>query len=196
MSATFIKWNRNGLCGAACAHMAMHAFSISGATQGDKPEQEAIWTSIKSNTSGGTGPPCTTTIYEPFNNMIHDVCPDGIKVVCWETYPTSLRDTLLDFMGRGAKVQLRKTASETTANNIIKKCLKRGGVPIVLIGKGSHWVVVSGWTGTSSATAISYLDPAGDGPSTVALWFWNFVVMAANECGAYDKKYVVVEVEP
>jgi len=194
VSVSFIKWNRNGLCGAASAHMALHALSIAGATKGDKAEQEGIWTSIINNTIGGVGPPCTNVVYEPFNNMIHDVCPNGIKVVCWETYPTSLKATLLQFMGTGAKVQLRETKSETTANSHIKKCLKRGAVPIVLISKGSHWVVVAKWD--ENASVITYLDPAGDGPSTAALWFWNLIKMSANECGAFDKKYVIVEVGP
>lgn len=195
MSVTFIKWNRNGLCGAASAHMALHALGISGATKGDKPEQETIWQSIINNTNGGPGPPCTNVVYEPFTNMIHDTCPDGVKVVCWESYPTSLKATLLQFMSPGATVNLRKTGSQTAANTIIKKCLKRGGVPIVLVSKGSHWIVVAGWDKNSS-TPVTYLDPAGNGSSTAALWFWNSIKMSANECGAFDKKYVVLEVEP
>jgi hypothetical protein len=196
MNVNFIKWNEEGLCGAACAQMVLHALSVTGTT---KAEQTTIWTSIQAHTDAKNPQrSCTNLIYHEYNNMVRDVCTTGGKVVCWETYPNALKATLITLIGSGAKVKVRRTGSETTANNNIKKCLQRGGTPIVLVGKGTHWIVVEGWD-DSGTQHVNFLDPAADGPSMVPLdgfGGWNETYMSVNECGTFDNKYVIVEVDP
>ena len=66
MSIGFIKWNRDGLCGAACVHMALHELTPS-AFGPNTLAQESIWTSIKDHTHGKSKVPCCVAV-PPRNN--------------------------------------------------------------------------------------------------------------------------------
>ena len=112
---------------------------------------------------------------------------------CWETYPNVLRAILKATLGRGVKVSLRQTKVADTANGLIKGCLGRGGLPIVLVNSGAHWVLVDDWN-DSADKPVSILDPANDEPSAFTISFWNALFLAAVDCGKYDGKYVIVEV--
>ena len=192
MSVTFIKWNKNGLCGAACAQMVLHALFAIGTT---KAVQKTVWTRIKKHTNGHSTLTCTNVIFVPFANMIREACASGQRVLCWGTYPTSLEATLLDWIGPAANVTLQRTGSEDSANGIIQKCLKQGGIPIVLVSKGSHWVVVTGWD-TEATKPVRVFDPAGTGPAELTVSYWNLFYMSAGDCGEFDNEFVVVEVNP
>lgn len=191
MSVKYISWNRNGLCGAACAHMVCHARKLTGDTPAD---QEVIWASIKDHTNGNSKLQCTGVMPEPFENMVREACTGGARVACWETHPRALRLALKSLLGV-TKVTLSQTEDEDTANRLIKSCLKRGGLPIVLIDSGAHWVLVDGWDDTDDHP-VSVLDPAVGSPTSLDLDHWNIDRMAAVDCGKFDRKYVVVQVEP
>jgi hypothetical protein len=187
MSVGFIQWNRPGLCGAACAHMALHALTLVGSSLSD---QESIWTSIKDHTHGRSTTQCCVAVPESFA-MMRDVCPGANCAKCWWSYPTALRAALSAKLGKGTPVMVRKSASQNTANSIIRSCLARKGVAIVNIDGGIHWVVVDDWDPV--AQKVSLLDPAYEEPDWIDVDMWNDRMMVV-ECGVYDNKYVVVEV--
>lgn len=195
MSVDLIQWKRNGLCGAASAQMVLHAKSLVGTTQ---QEQEDLWTSIKDHTTGNStaapGSPCSGVVAETFPTMIHEACAGG-DVKCWSTHPRALRKTLVASLGTGANVTLSQITGEAKANRVIKKCLKGLGLPIVLINSGTHWVVVDEWD-ESDPKPVKMLDPALGTPVDHTIREWNNRFMSAVECGAFDHKYVIVQVGP
>jgi hypothetical protein len=186
MSVPFIPWIRDGLCGAACAHMALNAMGLTTL------QQEDVWTSIKTLTVGGDPKlQCTGAVPEEFDTMVREAC--GSRVACWETFPDALKAALIASLAAGTTVKVRKTVSEETANSNIRKCLNRGGIPIVLVDFGKHWVVVDGWD-SNADRPVTILDPAWVEPDSVDLDTWNIDRMAAVDCGKFDRKYVMVEV--
>jgi hypothetical protein len=193
MSIEGIKWNRDGLCGAACAQMVLHARATVGTTQN---EQEALWTSLKAHTHGPSsapGSPCSGVVLEQFDTMIRDDC-DGGMVKCWCTHPNALKATLKAKLGAGVPITLSKIEDEDRANSTIRKCLERGALPIVLINSANHWVVVDGWN--ENASELSMIDPAVGTPSPVTFDDWINDYMSAVECTGsnLDRKYVIVQV--
>jgi hypothetical protein len=193
MSVDLIEWNRNGLCGAACAHMVMHARQLTGTT---RDEQELIWTTIKAHTNGKPiGKRCSGIVPERFRKMVREACENEQRVMCWCSYPDALKATLEGFLGSGVNITLSQSDDEDIANDVIKGCLNRGGLPIVLINSGKHWVVVDGWV-ANAPEPVRVLDPALGTPSTHTVEDWNIFFMSAVDCGAYDNKYVVLEVDP
>jgi hypothetical protein len=190
MSIAFIKWNRNGLCGAACAHMALRALNpiAFGPTIA---AQDSIWKSIKDHTHGRSKGQCCVEMPEEFD-VKGDVCPGDTCAKCWWSYPTALRAALIANLPKGTTVTVRKPPDEDAANDIIRSCLARGGVPIVLVDSGLHWVVVANWNATTQK--IRLFDPANPGPTTIKVAKWNVERMLTVECGTYDNKHVVVEV--
>lgn len=193
MSIGYIKWNRNGLCGAACAQMALHAHGVIGVTQ---DEQETLWGIIKELTDGNKSTqPCTAIVLEEFDNMIREPCANSPTVVCWATYPPALQAALLQRLGEGATVNTQLVERENAANGVIRDCLNRGAIPIVLINRGAHWVLVVGWDATATRP-VKLFDPAVGAPSEVTVNKWNVKHMSRVRCGAFDDTYVIVEVEP
>lgn len=190
MAIEYIDWNRNGLCGAACAHMVLRAHIATTPTT--QAKQEDIWTNIKDRTDGRSTRQCSGFIPEPYPNMIRESC-DGGRVFCWETYPNVLSATVKALLGRGVKVRLRKASTEGTATGWIKSCVQGGRLAIVLVDRGKHWVVVDGWDETQSEP-VSMLDPALGDVQRVPLDTWSIERMLAVDCGKFNQKYVVVEV--
>jgi hypothetical protein len=188
VSVGYIKWNRNGLCGAACAHMVLHPRYLMGTTEA---EQENVWNRIKANTNGRLIPACSGVVPELYS-MIREVC--GKRVACWETHPDALIATLRDMMG-GTPVVLQRAKNQDAANNIIKGCLGAGGVPIVLVQSGKHWVIVDEWD-PKNAKPVRVLDPAPGRSGRFKVSKWNVRFMSAVDCGAFDREYLVVEVGP
>ena len=189
MSAEHIEWNRNGLCGAACAQMALHARGVSGTTS---VEQDAIWTSIKLLTGGNSTLECSGVNLDHFDSMIREACGRS-RVVCWLTYPDALQAVLTARLGGGVTVAVKQTNTEAIANGRIKSCLGRGGLPIVLVNCGAHWVVVDEWN-DNHAKPVRLLDPAHDEPTRLTVRYWNALFMGAVDCGVFDGNYVIVEV--
>jgi hypothetical protein len=195
MSIDAIKWNRDGLCGAACAQMVLYERGVVGATPND---QEALWTLIKDLTNGPSSAPqgaaCSGLVPEIFNGMIRDAC-GGYVVKCWCTHPNALKATLKAKLAAGAPITLSKIADEDRANTAIRRCLQRGGLPIVLVNSANHWVVVDGWN-ENDPYPVSMLDPAVGEPAPVALDDWNNDYMSAVDCtgSKLDRKYVIVQV--
>ena len=102
-----IKWNENGLCGAACAHMVLHARGLCGTTRG---EQNDLWDAIIRNTpdesSAPPGAACSGFVPKTFVGMVHDACTG--RVLCWCTYPRALTATLTQKLGAGVPITLRE----------------------------------------------------------------------------------------
>jgi hypothetical protein len=154
MSLGFIKWNRDGLCGAACAHMALRAL-IPGAIGPTTVDQESIWTSIKDHTHGSPKVPCCVPVPVPDQfAMMRGARPGDNCATCWWSYPTALRATLIEKLGKGTPVVVRRPADEIAATDIIRSCLDRSGVPIVLVDAGLHWVVVASWNANYAKSQI------------------------------------------
>jgi len=191
MSITHIPWNTDGLCGAACAQMVLSSRYLMGTSAAD---QDNLWQTIKKRTRGGGTQACCVELPVPFDNMKRENCPGQGCAFCWETFPTVLRGVLVSAIGKGTQVRLRQSASQDTANTIIRDCLSRGGAPIVLIRAGQHWLIVNGWDTSVTPNIVSILDPADDQPVDLTLTQWNDNRMVAVDCGRYDGKYVVVEV--
>lgn len=191
-----IKWNRNGLCGAACAHMVLHARGRLGTT---RREQEDLWDAIKRNTTGqGSAPAgaeCSGFVPEVFDDMIHDACTG--KVLCWCTYPTALTATLTEVLGAGVPITLSTFESERQANSEIRDCLNRGAIPIVLVKAGNHWVIVDEWD-DGATHPVNMVDPAVGHHIPVKLAKWKSKYMAAINCvgSEFHGQYVIVQVGP
>lgn len=190
MSITHIPWNRDGLCGPACVQMVLHDRRVTGTSEAD---QETVWTSIKDLTHGTGTQQCCAEVQEPFPKMKRENCAGQGCAFCWETFPTALKAALvarLAMVQGPPTISLRRPGNQDTANNRIQNCLTRGGVPIVLVRGGQHWLIVDDW----GATSVGILDPAGYGPETISMSRWNDNMMVAVDCGTYDGKYVIVEV--
>lgn len=194
MAVDHIPFNRNGLCGAACAQMVLHAWGLIESTSG---RQEELWSSIKAHTHGKSKKPCSGLVPEVFPKMMREKCADQQRVFCWCSYPDAMKETLeayCEFQGTQVQITLSEHDDEDAANGVIRNCLERGGLPIVLVNSGKHWVVVSEWfSGTDPS--LQLLDPAADVPSIQSIGDWNVFYMSAVDCGRYDDKYVVLEVD-
>jgi hypothetical protein len=185
MPVTFIKQNRIGLCGAACAQMVLHVKNLIGTSP---VEQETLWTEIKERTRGRSnncpkGSPC--------GKFDHQICEcSGSVSACWCTHPDPLNETLLAHDPATA-VHVIRRSDEDVANGRIKACLTRGGFPAVLVNSGKHWVVVDGFD-ENLAFPVSILNPALNGQISITLGAWNAEYMSVPTVGTLANKYVVV----
>jgi hypothetical protein len=195
MGIEYIEWNRNGLCGAASAHMVLHARGVVGTTP---QEQEDIWTSIKDHTNAkSTAPakkPCSGIVPEIFNHMVRESC-SGSGVMCWSTHPLALKGALKASLGTRVPITLSKLSDDDAANEVIKDCLNRGALPIVLINNGTHWVVVHAWD-DAAERPVKMFDPAVGAPSEHTVGEWNIDFMSVVGCGKFEDLCVVVQVGP
>ena len=189
MSVGFIEWNRPGLCGAACAHMALHARAIVGSSTVD---QESIWTSMKNitRTAGrrrraagrcrNNSPGCATCAL---------VAP---APHCWWSYPTALRAALAAKVGPGTPVKVRRSASEPAANSIIRSSWRVRACPSC--SSMADCIGSSSMIGTQLRKWSAFSTPPTKKPDWIDVDTWNDRMMVGGECGVYDDKYVVVEV--
>jgi hypothetical protein len=157
-------------------------------------EQELIWTEIQDVTEGPTSRlRCCSSVIPDFENMIREV-RDGAKcAVCWATFPTALEALLVDALGSGVNVTVTDTPDQDAANSAIRACVGRGGVPVVLVRKGKHWVVVGNWV-DAEALPVTVFDPAEEAPKSMTVGAWDAQMMVQVDFGRYDGMYVVVEV--
>ena len=191
LSVSFIPWVRNGLCGAACAQMVLSARALRPSTP---DAQELIWLDIQKLTSGKTSKlSCCSSAITGFPNQIREARRNAACAICWATFPTALDAVLTDAIGTGTPVTLTALANQDNANNVIRACLSRNGIPVVLVRKGKHWVVVSNWA-NAGTKPVTVFDPADDAPTEMTKTRWNARMMAAVNFGRYAGKYVVVEV--
>jgi hypothetical protein len=194
MSIVGIKWKQDGLCGAACAQMVLHARGLIGTTQN---EQDDLWAKIQANTHGQSSAgqaACTGVLpVQPFYGMIRDAC-DAATVKCWCTHPNALKLTLKERLPVGVPLTLSKIADEDLANKKIITCLNRGGLAIVLINNANHWVVVDSWD--ENASEVEMIDPAVGEPAPILVNDWINDHMSAVDCAGskLDGKYVILQV--
>jgi len=190
MSVSFIPWVSNGLCGPACAQMVLYSRALTTASGDD---QLNIWKDIQGFTEGPTSAvSCCSSVIDDFDNMIREVRGGAKCAICWATFPTALEKLLIDALGAGMLVRVTDTPDQDTANGIIRACLGRGGVPVVLVKKGKHWVVVASWANGGSKP-VTIFDPADDAPEGLTVGQWNARMMVKVNFGTYDGMYVVVE---
>lgn len=188
----------SGLCGPACAQMILH-WKLPAEFDDHDQTQRDIWTNIQKLTDGpGPDPP-------PKNGL--GSCPSFPQQICecksqlcWCTHPTALSAELGSCLSPEAFTVVTVNApSKDQLTLQVLQILGDGWAPVVLVHRGSHWVVVEGCDYTDGSPidlrtlTLQILDPELPAPlNGVRDTFWNGLYLSAVWCGAYKDNYVMV----
>ena len=181
-----------GLCGPACATMILDA-------RGIHVPLPQLWTDVKNNTPGPTGPANPGSLCGQFPKQVCEAC--GTTPFCWCSHPAALVATLNQHLQQPDYLE-HVVAAESDATAHAVSSIDSGLAPVVLVYGLMHWVVMYGYRcdGSQGRTVTHVLihDPA-DSPDIgelltegIPISDWHADYLSGGDCGHYKDAWVVL----